>query len=129
MSGLNRDLANGITPTSSSGLRGQQAERPSEDVEILRTLLYKIGEAQTRRENTLHRGISCNICCANPLHGVRFKCLNCVDYDVCSRCEPACDHDITHVFVKIAIPIPPLSNPRTALLPVFYPGNYKVSLL
>lgn len=99
-----------------------------EDVQQLLTLLYKIGEAQTRRENTLHRGISCNICSANPLNGVRFKCLNCVDYDVCSRCEPSCDHDITHVFVKIVIPIPPLANPRTTLLQVFYPGKKEMFL-
>lgn len=101
----------------------ETTQSPSEDVQTLLTLLYKIGEAQSRRENTLHRGISCNICNANPLNGVRFKCLNCVDYDVCSRCEPTCDHDLTHVFVKIAVPIPPLANPRTTLLPVFYPGR------
>ncbi|XP_066922267.1 uncharacterized protein [Clytia hemisphaerica] len=107
------------TPTSTA--------TSSEDVQTLLTLLYKIGEAQSRRENTLHRGISCNICSANPLNGVRFKCLNCVDYDVCSRCEPSCDHDLTHVFVKIAIPIPPLANPRTTLLPVFYPGKKSIT--
>lgn len=102
---------------------------PAEDVQTLLTLLFKIGETQSRRENTLHRGISCNICNANPLNGVRFKCLNCVDYDVCSRCEPSCDHDLTHVFVKIAVPIPPLANPRTTLLPVFYPGKCLFFLL
>lgn len=109
------------SPDNSTSAIAASASKP-EDVQRLLTLLYKIGEAQTRRENTLHRGISCNICCANPLNGVRFKCLNCVDYDVCSRCEPSCDHYITHVFVKIVIPIPPLANPRTTLLQVFYPG-------
>jgi hypothetical protein len=32
-------------------------------------------------------------------------------------------HTPTHVFLKIRIPIPPLANPRSALLPVFYPGG------
>ena len=54
--------------------------------------------------------------------GVRYKCVNCVDYDVCAKCEPNCDHDITHVLMKISIPIPPLANPRTTLLSVLYPG-------
>lgn len=94
--------------------------------ETLLNLLYSIGESQSKRDYIVHRGISCNICNSNPLTGVRFKCVNCVDYDICSRCEPSCDHDLTHLFLKIIIPIPPLANPRTSLLPVFYPGKKSV---
>ena len=38
-------------------------------------------------------------------------------------CEGSNSHLTTHVFLKIRIPIPPLANPRSALLPAFYPGN------
>lgn len=40
-------------------------------------------------------------------------------------CEAASGshHTQTHVFLKIRIPIPPLANPRSALLPPFYPGK------
>ena len=128
---FNEEAASALSHNTStaSATTGATATTSTEDVQTLLTLLYKIGEAQSRRENTLHRGISCNICSANPLNGVRFKCLNCVDYDVCSRCEPSCDHDLTHVFVKISVPIPPLANPRTTLLPVFYPGMYAHNVL
>ena len=85
-------------------------------------MLYNIGEDQAKTDCVVHRGISCNICNANPLTGVRYKCSNCIDYDVCSRCEPVCDHEKNHVFLKIVVPIPPLANPRSALLPSFYPG-------
>ncbi|XP_065644580.1 uncharacterized protein LOC100212363 [Hydra vulgaris] len=93
------------------------------EAEKLLCLLYSIGETQSKQTYIIHRGISCNICGTNPLTGVRFKCINCVDYDVCSRCEPSCNHQRTHVFVKITTPIPPLVNPRSAMLPTFYPGK------
>ena len=91
--------------------------------ENLLNMLYNIGEDQARTDCIVHRGISCNICNANPLTGIRYKCSNCIDYDVCARCEPVCDHEKNHVFLKIVIPIPPLANPRSALLSSFYPGN------
>lgn len=54
--------------------------------------------------------------------GTRYKCANCVDYDVCSLCEPMDNHNNTHVFLKIVVPLPPLINPRAPLLQPFYPG-------
>lgn len=97
------------------------AENGNESTKLL-NLLYNLSKVQSDQENIFHRGISCNSCNSNPLTGVRFKCVNCVDYDVCLRCEPFCNHDLTHVLLKIEIPIPPMANPRTTLLPVFYPG-------
>lgn len=60
----------------------------------------------------------------SPIRGVRYKCANCVDFDLCEMCEGANSHINTHVFLKIRIPIPPLANPRSALLPAFYPGKH-----
>ncbi|KAI8079478.1 hypothetical protein BDF21DRAFT_41867 [Thamnidium elegans] len=60
----------------------------------------------------------------SPIRGVRYKCANCVDFDLCEMCEGANSHINTHVFLKIRIPIPPLANPRSALLPAIYPGKY-----
>lgn len=60
----------------------------------------------------------------SPIRGVRYKCANCVDFDLCEMCEGANSHINTHVFLKIRIPIPPLANPRSALLPAIYPGKH-----
>ncbi|KAI9499172.1 hypothetical protein BDB00DRAFT_795709 [Zychaea mexicana] len=68
-------------------------------------------------------GITCNKCGVSPIRGTRYKCANCVDFDLCEMCEGSNSHLTTHVFLKIRIPIPPLANPRSALLPAFYPGN------
>jgi len=70
----------------------------------------------------VHRGITCNLCKVGPVRGIRYKCANCIDYDVCEACEAADTHNRNHVFVKIKVPIPPLANPRATLLQPFYPG-------
>eukprot|EP00126_Sphaerothecum_destruens_P002988 Sdes_comp16434_c0_seq1m5774 len=89
----------------------------------LLNLLYTIAEDQARKEGFIHRGITCNSCSVNPIRGIRYKCANCVDHDLCESCESQDRHNKTHVFIKIRIPIPPLANPRSSLLPLFYPGG------
>lgn len=95
-----------------------------DDNRNLLNLLHAISENQSRKEGFIHRGITCNKCNMSPIRGVRYKCANCVDFDLCEMCEGANSHINTHVFLKIRIPIPPLANPRSALLPPFYPGKY-----
>ncbi|CDS09043.1 hypothetical protein LRAMOSA10403 [Lichtheimia ramosa] len=94
-----------------------------DDSKNLLNLVYTISENQARKEGYIHRGITCNKCRVTPIRGIRYKCANCVDFDLCELCESANCHLTTHVFLKIRIPIPPLANPRSALLPAFYPGN------
>ncbi|KAL0088548.1 hypothetical protein F4703DRAFT_1792712 [Phycomyces blakesleeanus] len=89
-----------------------------DDNKNLLNLLHAISDNQSRKG-----GITCNKCSITPVRGVRYKCANCIDFDLCEMCEGTNSHVNTHVFLKIRIPIPPLSNPRNALLPAFYPGN------
>lgn len=102
----------------------------SEDVPVkegqhLLNLLFNIAEDQARKEGYIHRGITCNSCQASPICGIRYKCSSCVDYDVCERCEARDDHNKTHLFIKIRIPMPPLTNPRAPCLKPLYPGEIK----
>ncbi|KAF9089337.1 hypothetical protein BGX23_006757 [Mortierella sp. AD031] len=83
----------------------------------LMNLLYAIAEDQA-----VKGGITCNNCRTVPIRGLRYKCANCQDYDLCEGCEAAEVHIKSHVFMKIRIPIPPLANSRTKKLPPFYPG-------
>lgn len=56
----------------------------------------------------LHEGVSCDRCHASPLAGVRYKCVTCPDYDLCSQCVNINDeeafHPASHVFFRIAQP-------------------------
>ncbi|GJJ73920.1 hypothetical protein EMPS_06278 [Entomortierella parvispora] len=89
----------------------------------LMNLLYAIAEDQAGKEGHIHRGITCNSCRTVPIRGLRYKCANCQDYDLCEGCEAAEVHTKSHVFMKIRIPIPPLANSRTRKLAPFYPGT------
>ncbi|OUM52267.1 hypothetical protein BVG19_g1440 [[Candida] boidinii] len=57
----------------------------------------------------IHRGISCDGCNAFPIVGNRFKCSDCVDYDLCSDCESKGTetglHKCTHKMAVYRTPI------------------------
>ncbi|KAI9909734.1 hypothetical protein PsorP6_014909 [Peronosclerospora sorghi] len=71
-----------------------------------------------------HEGIVCDQCGCSHLHGVRYKCAFCGDMDLCSDCfeifrshqaatpdfcameTKTVVHDLQHVFLRIASPIP-----------------------
>ena len=92
---------------ASSGEDDAQAE-PEQG---LKGLLYHIAETDAKRKAYEHRGINCEECGERPIRGVRWHCLNCPDFDLCSTCEANTTHHKTHVFVKIKIPLPVLSQP------------------
>ena len=107
-------------PTASE--RNQQAR----DGQNLKSMLYYIAEEQARQEGYIHRGVTCNSCDAKPIRGVRWRCANCPDYDLCSDCEAINIHPRTHIFYKVKIPAPFLGNPRQAQ-PVLYPGHPEIT--
>ena len=89
----------------------------------LLSLLYAIAEDKAQLDGVIHRSITCNHCGVSPVRGWRFKCANCVDFDLCTQCESLNVHHPLHNFIKIRIPIPPLANPRSCLCDSFYPGK------
>jgi len=61
---------------------------------------------ETKEEEVVHAGVICDGCSASPITGVRYKCANCPDYDLCQICETKTGlHDPTHVFLKMARPV------------------------
>lgn len=47
-----------------------------------------------------HAGISCKVCSANPITGIRYKCFICENFDVCNECEKQGKH-IGHPLIKL----------------------------
>ncbi|KAL8693566.1 MAG: hypothetical protein Q9224_003729, partial [Gallowayella concinna] len=97
-------------------------EHKSSQDQNLMNLLYRIAEDQAKKEGYVHRGVNCNSCNAMPIRGIRYRCTNCHDYDLCEQCESLQVHEKTHIFYKIRIPAPFLGNPREPT-PVWYPGE------
>ncbi|CAG8589064.1 1720_t:CDS:2 [Paraglomus occultum] len=124
--GSSHQQANANSQRGSSNSQ-QGVENPFDtdapEAQNLLHLLNSIADDQARKEGYVHRGITCSHCRASPIRGIRYKCANCADYDLCESCEAHQVHLRTHTFLKIKIPIAPLANPRSALLNVFYPGR------
>ena len=94
----------------------------SKQGQSLLNLLYRIAEEQARKEGYVHRSVTCNSCNTMPIRGIRYRCANCPDFDLCEQCEAMQIHDKTHLFYKIRIPAPFFRNPREAQ-PAWYPGR------
>jgi Ca2+-binding EF-hand superfamily protein len=84
-------------------------------------LLFRVSEEATRRNAYVHRGCECNSCGVVPIRGIRYRCANCADYDLCEGCESQGLHYKTHIFYKIKVPAPS-SGPRH-MQPVWYTGD------
>ena len=100
----------------------KDSQDDSNEGQNLGNLLWRIAEEQARKESYVHRGVTCNSCNAMPIKGIRYRCSNCVDFDLCEQCEALQAHPKTHLFYKIRIPAPFLGNSRQPQ-PVWYPGR------
>ncbi|KAI8629611.1 hypothetical protein F5Y19DRAFT_431248 [Xylariaceae sp. FL1651] len=85
------------------------------------TLLFRVSEDNARRNAYVHRGCQCNGCGMVPIRGIRYRCANCADFDLCEVCESQGMHNKTHVFYKVKVPAPPF-GPRH-VQPAWYPGD------
>jgi hypothetical protein len=63
----------------------------------------KCGEEQTN-SGVIHRGITCDGCGVRPVKGIRYKCSECPDYDLCQACESKDVHN-HHIFLKVKNPM------------------------
>ncbi|KAF9126716.1 hypothetical protein BGW39_006433 [Mortierella sp. 14UC] len=79
------------------------------------------GQVDVKVDQTPQYGVVCDGC-NSDIYGVRYKCGNCADYDLCGNCEalPQPIHDPTHIFLKIRKPIAPRLASAIPLLPNMY---------
>lgn len=65
----------------------------------------------------VHEGVDCDQCKTRPIRGVRYKCGDCDNYDVCATCFPYTNHNASHTFLLVKQPRkfsfgPPLAQPE-----------------
>ncbi|KAI9725485.1 MAG: hypothetical protein M1828_003156 [Chrysothrix sp. TS-e1954] len=95
---------------------------PNNDIRSkkLHELLWIISKNRANREGVVHRGITCDGCQRWPITGIRYRCSNCPDFDLCENCEALDNHLKTHIFYKIKVPVPWGGKTPS---PVWYPGK------
>lgn len=62
-----------------------------------------------------HDGVVCDGCSSAPLYGIRWKCSDCPDVNLCSPCYHGDRHNLRHRFVRIAMPNSQRCTHRTAV--------------
>jgi len=60
-----------------------------------------VESVEVDRNQAVHFNVTCDGCSMSPIVGLRFKCTQCPDYDLCSTCESKKVHDISHPMLKI----------------------------
>ncbi|XP_067128352.1 E3 ubiquitin-protein ligase MIB1 [Centruroides vittatus] len=51
-----------------------------------------------------HEGTMCDTCRQQPIFGIRWKCAECTNYDLCSICYHGDKHHLRHRFYRITTP-------------------------
>lgn len=51
-----------------------------------------------------HDGTMCDMCRHQPIFGIRWKCAECANYDLCSICYHGDKHPLRHRFYRITTP-------------------------
>ena len=49
-----------------------------------------------------HQGVSCDECSQRSVSGIRWKCAQCHDYDLCTGCYMNRKHNCDHPFLRYA---------------------------
>ena len=85
----------------------------TENVDLLKESVQKAkakGTELSRKKSIstsgpIHTNVKCDVCLAEPIQGKRFKCLVCINFDICESCEGANLHQHTLMLLN-----EPMSN-------------------
>ncbi|XP_052074324.1 uncharacterized protein LOC127712112 isoform X19 [Mytilus californianus] len=71
-------------------------DKPEEKVDPLDLRLYDNAPSGVK-----HTNVTCDECYTYPLRGIRWKCLHCDSYDLCTVCYMVDEHNVNHIFSRI----------------------------
>ncbi|XP_067936875.1 E3 ubiquitin-protein ligase MIB1-like [Watersipora subatra] len=65
---------------------------------------YDLRIVDTSSTGLKHDGTLCDTCRAQPIFGIRWKCAECSNYDLCSTCYHSDKHNLRHRFFRLSAP-------------------------
>merc|ERR1719231_654154 len=90
------------------GVRFKCSVRPDYDLcaacEVKDTSNHPMIKMRVPQRNDIHHGVSCDVCNAFPIVGVRYKCTVRDDYDLCAECETK--DNSNHPLIKMRVAAP-----------------------
>ena len=63
----------------------------------------KRGAQEVPIDQRVHERITCDSCEQSPIVGIRYKCAECPNFDLCAKCEENGVHS-HHTFLKVKVP-------------------------
>jgi hypothetical protein len=72
--------------------------------EISKSNVQNIIELKDDMNKTIHKGIVCNKCGKKNIEGIRYKCAQCPNFNLCEICEDNFNHNIKHIMIKMRYP-------------------------
>eukprot|EP00475_Leptophrys_vorax_P016021 TRINITY_DN223_c0_g1_i1.p1 TRINITY_DN223_c0_g1~~TRINITY_DN223_c0_g1_i1.p1 ORF type:complete len:474 (+),score=154.44 TRINITY_DN223_c0_g1_i1:134-1555(+) len=84
-------------------VQGRAAEE-SPVVNVASPVQVVVEEVKVQGVSVVHEAVTCDGCEMSPIQGVRFKCIVCENYDLCSDCEAKNVHEVSHPLLKIKVP-------------------------
>nr|CAG4644619.1 EOG090X02DA [Leptodora kindtii] len=65
---------------------------------------YDLRNLDSAPTGVKHDGTMCDTCHQQPIYGIRWKCAECTNYDLCSICYHSDKHHLRHRFYRITTP-------------------------
>ena len=65
---------------------------------------YDLRNVDSAPTGIKHEGTMCDSCHQQPIYGIRWKCAECANYDLCSICYHSDKHHLRHRFYRITTP-------------------------
>jgi len=81
-------------------LHPNQISEEKKDGELIEPENQKPNQLPNVESKTVHFRISCDMCQASPIVGIRYKCSVCPDYDLCEKCESENWRQHSHPMIK-----------------------------
>ncbi|KAK3083203.1 hypothetical protein FSP39_016634 [Pinctada imbricata] len=99
-----KHVLKGLDGAVIQGVKGPEGADPSITT-VLPKAEKKPADPNVSHPIYYHNNVYCDFC-EKVIVGPRYKCCNCVDYDLCEQCEGIYGvHDPNHVFLKLRKPI------------------------
>jgi hypothetical protein len=99
------DVRGLVLVTTSDGINEAARDQASRQ-QLLRVFVkfVKEGGIPIKYLPPKHVGVICDGCNRSPIIGIRYKCLECFDYDLCESCADRQLIHSHHVMAKIRTP-------------------------